>query len=272
MKLLHALIGKLPHKYAIDAARLGDERTLAWSNLGYWKNTTDYKNACCQLADQLAKAVQLTATDRLLDLGCGQGASLQHWIENYHVQNISAVEIQANHIQLIQQKLPQLQHIQRGSFLDLNQFYFRQLFDVILCIDAAYHSDLNLFLNAVQPILNGQGRLGFHYLVLSEKWQQLSVLQKQKYNYLLKAADVDLHQLDSLQMTRQQLEQHGFRQIEIVDLTEFVLGGFAGFIASNKSKKNRDLAQLKIQTTAKLCDYLNKEGVVRYMQISAVKN
>ncbi|ECE6726544.1 SAM-dependent methyltransferase, partial [Salmonella enterica subsp. enterica] len=52
MKLLHALTAKLPHKYAIDAARLGDERTLAWSNLGYWDNTTDYKTACCQLADQ----------------------------------------------------------------------------------------------------------------------------------------------------------------------------------------------------------------------------
>ena len=27
MKLLHALTAKLPHKYAIDAAQLGDERT-----------------------------------------------------------------------------------------------------------------------------------------------------------------------------------------------------------------------------------------------------
>jgi hypothetical protein len=33
MKLLHALTAKLPHKYAIDAKQLGDERTLAWSNL-----------------------------------------------------------------------------------------------------------------------------------------------------------------------------------------------------------------------------------------------
>ncbi|WP_151979915.1 SAM-dependent methyltransferase [Acinetobacter guerrae] len=272
MKLFHVLTAKLPHKYAINAARLGDTRSLAWSNLGYWENTTDYKTACCQLADQLANAVQLTAKDQLIDVGCGQGASLQHWIENYHVQHISAIDIQANHIQQIRQQLPQLDHIQQGSFLDLNQLYLPEAFDVILCIDAAYHSDLNSFLNAVEPVLHAQGRLGFHYLVLSEKWQQLSVLQKQKYYYLLKAADVDLNHLGSLQMTRHQLKQHGFTKIESIDLTESVFGGFARFIASSGNHKMADLAQLKIQATAKLCNYLNQEGIIRYMQISAVKN
>ena len=270
MKLLHALTAKLPHKCAIDAAQLGDERTLAWSNLGYWDNTTDYKTACCQLADQLANAVQLTAQDRLLDLGCGQGASLQHWIEHYQVQQLSALELQPALIRRIYQHLPQLAHIQQGSFLDLNQLYSPEAFDVILCIDAAYHSDLRRFLDAVKPVLKTQGRLGFHYLVLSEKWRQLSRFQQQKYSYLLKAADVNLSYIATLSMTRLQLEQHGFYQVKSVDITESVLGGCARFMASNSNTK-KDLAQFKIQATAKLCDYLNREGMIRYMQISAIK-
>lgn len=272
MKLPHALQRRLPHKYAIDAKRLGDERQLAWSNLGDWENTTDYKNACCQLADQLAKTVRLTAGDRLLDLGCGQGASLQHWLEHYHLKDLSAVDLQADHIQCIQTQLPQLTHLQQGSFLDLNQSDFPQPFDVVLCIDAAYHSDLNSFLTAVRSVLKTQGRLGFHYLVLSEKWQQLSLLQKQKYYYLLKAADVDLTHLYTQKMTRQHLEQQGFEQIKMVDMTVSVLGGFAQYIASKSQMKTRDLADLKILATAKLCRYLEQEGVIRYMQIGAVKH
>ena len=35
--------------------QLGDDAELAWSNLGYWDDTTSlYPDACRQLADQLA--------------------------------------------------------------------------------------------------------------------------------------------------------------------------------------------------------------------------
>lgn len=158
---IESLIG---HKYAIDAKRLGDESRLAWSNLGYWQQLQDYPLACQTLADQIAEAVQLKGSDRVLDLGCGQGASLLHWIEQYHVRQLSAVELQAECVKRIQHELPQVE-IYCQSFLDLQQPVILNSFDVVLCLDAAYHSDLNSFLRSASSVLNSKGRIAFHYLM-----------------------------------------------------------------------------------------------------------
>ena len=271
MKLASFVLPKRPHKYAINAQYLGDERALAWSNLGFWQNTSDYKTACQQLADQLAQAVHLQSSDCLLDLGCGQGASLQHWLTHYQVQQVTGIELQLNQVEQIRQHLAPRVQIEHGSFLHLNALHFDQAFDVALCIDAAYHSHLQCFLESVQPVLKTNGRLGFHYLMLSDQWQQLSALQKQKYGYLLKLADVNLNHLSVQTHLQSLIEQQGFDQVEIVDITSSVLGGFADYIKQGKTEKNKDVAQLKIWATAKLCGYLYQQGLIRYVQVTARK-
>jgi cyclopropane fatty-acyl-phospholipid synthase-like methyltransferase len=100
------------HKYAIDAKRLGDDSLLAWSNLGYWQNQyDDYPQACQSLADQIAASIQLKQSDRVLDLGCGQGASLLHWLRYYQIQQLSAVELQPECAKRIQKQLPKFKFI-----------------------------------------------------------------------------------------------------------------------------------------------------------------
>ena len=110
MKWLQAIQTKQPqHKYAINAAMLGDHNELAWSNLGYWNHTHDsYPQACRQLAIHLATAINLNSKDKLLDLGCGKGASLVLWHEHFKVQHIEAVELQAACVDNIQNKLQQI--------------------------------------------------------------------------------------------------------------------------------------------------------------------
>ena len=189
-KVRAALSRFIPHKYAIDASSLGDSEELAWTNLGFWKNTQTYREACRQLADHLAQAVNLNSKDHLLDLGCGQGASLLHWLQHYHPKSLSAVELQASCVNKIQKFIPEIRQIFCGAFLNLKQFEFKQRFDVVLCIDAAYHSHLNSLLDSVTPILNSKGRLGFHYLMRADSCHNMTMLQEQKHRYLLKAADV----------------------------------------------------------------------------------
>ena len=243
-----ALIEKvIGHKYAIDAQWLGDDSLLAWSNLGYWQaQQHNYPLACQNLADQIAASVQLKSTDRVLDLGCGQGASLLHWLNHYHIEQLSAVELQKDCIQRIQKELPQVQSI-CGSFLNLRPLHFLNLFDVAVCVDAAYHSELNLFLDSVSFVLNSKGRIAFHYLMWSDDWQHCSYLQKQQYRCLLKAADVTWRQLMNGQQLSQTLAQHGFKDIVIQDFSEPVLNGFAQYI-EKRPAQNRyfDFAQLKI--------------------------
>lgn len=271
-KVRVALSRFIPHKYAIDASSLGDDQELAWTNLGFWKNTQNYREACRQLADHLAQAVNLNSKDHLLDLGCGQGASLLHWLKHYQPKSLSAVELQTQCVHKIQKLTPEISQIFCGSFLNLKQFEFKQYFDVVLCIDAAYHSHLNSFLDSIAPVLNSKGRLGFHYLMRADSCQNMTILQEQKHRYLLKAANVAWDSVPNEKMLRATLEQQGFVDIQIEDLSEQVLLGFSQYIQNQQGqKRSRGLANFKIQMTAKLCQQLYQNGYVRYIQITAIK-
>ena len=267
--LIKKIIG---HKYAIDAKRLGDDSEMAWSNLGYWQGQSqNYPLACQMLADQLAQAVQLKKTDRLLDLGCGQGASLLHWLSHYQLEQLAAVELQAECVQRIRTHLPQVD-IHCGSFLDLKSFKFSDHFDVVMCIDAAYHSALPQFLESVSSVLKPSGRLGFHTLIWSDAWQKSTPLKKNIYRYLLKSADVNNQHLVDKSRLIYTLEQHGFNDVLIQDFSEAVLNGFAEYIETRSiEKKLFDFAQFKIEMTARLCRKLYKDGLICYVQVSAVK-
>lgn len=285
MQWLQAMFqSRTQHKYAINSKMLGDDEPIAWSNLGYWDGlNTSYPHACSRLASRLADAVHLNSNDRMLDLGCGQGASLQLWKMQYHVQHIEAVELQPYCVGLIQQNLEFIHNIQCDSFLNLNTQNFEFKFDVILCIDAAYHSSLNSFLHAVSNVLNSKGRIGFHTLSLTEKFLTLNLVQKLKYKALLKCADVTLYDLKTVKQIKQILTQQGYDAIQVENLTQPVLSGFAGYILKQKQKKamlnNRCLQNnvkdhvdgFKIEMTSKLCQILYRDGLIDYVQITAAR-
>ena len=260
------------HKYAINAKLLGDDACWAWTNLGYWTATTQsYPQACRQLADHLAHAVALNSNDQLLDLGCGRGASLLYWQNHYQVQKLSAVDLQLQCIEYLRKNLNSNIQLYCGSFLNLKKILPEKHFDVVLCIDAAYHSPLPSFLDAIHSVLNSKGRIGFHYLMWSEKWQNLSKFEQEKYRLLLKSADIQIKHLHSQADLQQIMQYNQFEHIQIDDLSEPVFLGFADYIAQRKfsGKDDHFLDVFKIKMTAKLCNKLYRDGLVRYIQITA---
>ncbi|WP_216938455.1 cyclopropane-fatty-acyl-phospholipid synthase family protein [Acinetobacter sp. BY484] len=278
MQWLQSLRQRLPqHKYAIDAAVLGDHAQLPWSNLGYWQaGQQNYAAACCALADHLGHSVNLNSKDKLLDLGCGQGASLLHWQQHYQVQYLAGVELQSACVANIQQYLPELNAIYQASFLRLTELQFSQRFDVVLCLDAAYHSPVPLLLEQIRSVLNSNARIGFHHLVLSERWKNLGALQRRKYQFLLKSADVNLKDLMTVSALSACLDHFEFKNIQIEDLSESVFSGFADYVQKTLNSKPADdsvqgsrLDHFKIRMTAKLCRKLYQEGIVRYVQVTA---
>ena len=278
MKLFQAFRQRLPeHKYAINAALLGDTSLLPWSNLGYWQaGQQDYVAACQALADHLAKTIHLNSKDKLLDLGCGQGASLLHWQQHYQVQYLAGVELQKACVTKIQQHLPELNAIYHASFLRLKEIRFPHKFDAVVCLDAAYHNSVPSLLEQVAPVLNSNARIGFHHLALSERWKTLNSFQKRKYQLLLKSADVNLNNLMTAGALYECLDKFEFTDIQIEDFSEQVFAGFARYVQQDLNSKDSDqsvkaskLDKFKIQMTAKLCWKLFEEGVVRYVQISA---
>lgn len=274
MKWLQAIRQYVPsHKYAINSRLLGDDAELAWSNLGYWDDAkSSYPAACQKLAFHLAESIQLKSTDRVLDLGCGQGASLVFWMEHFQIQNLSAVELQTACVEKIQKNLNSKIKIQQDSFLNLKNIYPQNAMDAVLCIDAAYHSELNSLLLSVVDVLNSKGRFAFHYLMLADAFLNLNSLQRLKYQSLLKAADVNLKNLNSKQNLQHQVQQAGFENIQIEDISEFVFQGFADYIQEQQRQTSLShVDQFKIKMTAKLCEKLYRDGLIRYVQISARK-
>lgn len=266
--MFQALQKLLPHKYAINTAMLGDQQLLAWSNLGLWQAGDDYRHACQALAIHLANLIDLNSNDILLDLACGQGASLQLWKNSYNIQHISAVELQAKHVTQLKNHAPFLNSILCDSFLNLNSNSFSQKFSAVLCIDAAYHVNLNSFLNAVTQVMQAEGRLAFHTLMLSEDFLNLKVWQQKKYAALLKAADVNLKDVMTQSKLHSTIMQHGFQEVLIHDLSESVLLGFADYIqGANLALQGLD--GFKIAMTAKMCRKLWQDGLVRYVAVAA---
>lgn len=269
--MFQALQAKLlQHKYAIDSAMLGDANPLAWSNLGLWQLGDSYPQACQNLAQHLAQQVQLSSHDHVLDLACGQGASLALWHHHYHVQSIHAVELQATLVEQIKRHAPFLSSIQCGSFLNL-PIHPQRHYDVVLCIDAAYHVNVLDFLRSVQQVAQAHTRLGFHTLIFSPQYAKINSLQQQQYRYLLKAADVDLHHLSDAAELERTMSQHGLCKIEIQDLSAQVLQGFADY-AEQAAPRLKGIDGFKIKMTAKLCRKLFDDGLIRYVAVTGQFN
>lgn len=296
-------------KFAIDSRLLGDPHTLAWSNLGFWQMphyqdnsypdnsrqhkhqiqqsendaAIDYIKACENLAHVVGKAAQLGSTDQLLDLGCGQGASLQYWNTAFSVKNITAFELQTNCIEKIKQaSLPQLKAIYQASFsqLPLPAAHLYHAFDVVVCVDAAYHAPLADFLAVNQAALKPDGRMAFTSLIrpVNPKKYRFVMHQFKKYfnKKVLQLASISPQHLCTEQDVIKILNSFGFIDIQIKHLNRPVLAGFAQYIQRQPSALNRHnmnkhtlAAWLKITLTAKLCGFLYQHQLVNYSVVSA---
>lgn len=274
--------------FAIDSQLLGDPSALPWSNLGFWPTScplnssylnsshlnSSYITACQQLAHQIGIAAQLQANDKLLDLGCGHGASLAYWHAEFGVAHMSAFEIQADCIARIKQAvLPQLEAIYQASFsqLPLPAPQLQRYFDVVVCVDAAYHAPLEDFLAVNQAVLTAGGRIAFTTLIQPQHSPAKNHWVKHLLPSMLKLVAIPKQQLDSEIQVRALLTHFDFTNIHIEHVDNEVLNGFAQYIQRHPLPLHRKhlAAWLKIRLTAQLCGVLYRHQLAHYSIVSA---
>ncbi|MES2919155.1 MAG: class I SAM-dependent methyltransferase [Pseudomonadota bacterium] len=248
---------------------------LAWANLGDWTATHDYPQACRQLALRVGAAAALQPQDRVLDLACGEGASLRLWPEAFGVTKVLGLEYQARCVEQIRRQAPpELEAIVQGRFdqLPAPAALQAQVFDAVVCVDAAYHaSSLAAFAGFAAQRLRPQGRLAFTTLLADAPRTDGFSPQR------LALARAGIPAASVLTATELQatLAQQGFADISLQLLDPEVLRGFAEFVGRRSAelawRRKLGAGWLKVQATAWLCRQVYRSGSLHYGLVSATR-
>lgn len=253
-----------------------DDAPLAWANLGDWSAASDYVQACRQLALRVGTAAALRPHDRVLDLACGEGASLCLWPEAFGVTHVTGLEYQARCVERIRQHAPAgLEAIVQGRFDEwpAPAALPAQAFDAVLCVDAAYHAtSLAAFAAFAAPLLRPQGRLAFTTLLAAAPGRRGRCSPQR-----LALARAGISAASVLTSTELQatLAQQGFSDTTVQLLDAEVLQGFADFVSRRGAelpwRRKAGAGWLKIQATAWLCRQVSRSGSLHYGLVSAKK-
>lgn len=251
----------------------GDRAALAWANLGDWTATSSYAQACRQLALRVGAAAALRPDDRLLDLACGEGASLQLWPEAFGLRQVTGLEYQARCVEHIRRHPPQgLDAILQGRFDELpaSAALPAQSFDAAVCVDAAYHAvSLQAFAAFAARLLRAQGRLAFTTLLAEPTPGPRDHLLR----ITLARAGIPSGSVLTEAALRTTLSQQGFSDISLQWLDAEVLQGFADFVQRRAAElpwtRKAGAGWLKIRATAWLCRHLYRGGHLHYCLVSA---
>jgi len=181
-------------------------------NLGYWhENTANAQDAGENLVDELLKYIP-EKNGRILDVACGQGATTRHLCKYYDAVNVVGIDISLKQLQKCREVAPSCTFLE----MDATNLGFEQAsFDSVICVEAAFHFDTReRFLSEACRVLKPGGRLVMADIV-STKFLGRTSLEPQ--------ANVVRDQDEYAAVYR----RAGFADVEIHDVTDPVVGGYA---------------------------------------------
>lgn len=254
------------------ATSLLHDGTTPWANLGLWQwPGQDYVSATIALADRHWQLAAPSPGARLLDAGCGHGASLRHWLSHDPTLQLTALECQPACLQrLVQDGRDPINA--RFDSLPLPAALPAGSQDVMLCVDAAYHArSLQDFARFAAQVLRPGGVLVFSTLLVDPAAPAATRLP-------LRAAGIPAGSQVSAEQLPAVLARAGLRLTDNLDLDaadDGVLAGFAAFTSRRAraltTRQRLSAGWLKIAMTGRLCERLSRQGQVRYALLRAVR-
>ncbi|TFK75482.1 S-adenosyl-L-methionine-dependent methyltransferase [Pluteus cervinus] len=241
--LFHLTLNRLPGES--DA-----EPRTEWMNMGYWEKTDMFPEACEALAMKLVQAARFKAGGKILDVGHGTGESLVFLTSNPGVPRPSYLagitSIPSHHKRSETRLAKCIQSLRVGERPETTLYAGDAIyradapahpfhpestvsFDAILALDCAYHFNTrNLFLKQSFTHLAPGGRIALADICFApDAFQSFSnVIFTTLFKLMPKSNQI------TTDGYIQQLEDLGYSEAELEDITRHVFPSFIRFLKS----------------------------------------
>lgn len=175
-------------------------------NFGYWREGTEnIKQAQENLMELLLGALP-EKRGRVLDVACGKGATTRHLLKYFPAEQITGIELGAKPLETARQNAPGCTFLQ----MDATELDFPDgSFDVIICIEAAFHFDTRKkFIERARRVLRKGGHLLMTDVLMTREAEERRV-GRTRANFL-----------SGPQEYRNLLDSLGYVHSEVRDTTE----------------------------------------------------
>lgn len=253
----------------------------SWGNLGYWTDGEDsYSDACRALAMHLGETAELNPSSVIFDAGFGCGDQLCLWLDHFHVRDICGINISNSQTQRARSLLQKTNHGKKSANIfaaDIKDgskwvevISDRQITHVI-ALDCAYHFPSRVdFFNTANSYLEKGGKLALTDFILVDSEPKNLI-----YRFLLLVM-FGLSRIPKANIVNQttyknDLEASGFHNIQMHDISQSVMAGFADWIDTQKRGELSFLSGIKYRVTAAFLNWAYARSILQYAIIVAQK-
>jgi len=265
-----------------DLAELALNRdNQSWGNLGYWKKDTEYSGACRALALLLGEDARLDEQSVVFDAGFGCGDQLSLWLTHFRVVQVRGVNLSRSQTAHARDRLAEAGFpaaaaaIVQGDINDDQAWHATLGTDRpshVLALDCAYHFPSRLeFIALAHQHLASAGRIALTDFMLADQ-HRTDTITHRLLRWMLRRSHIAeanvVHRIRYLH----QLREAGFEKVQIVDISQHVMPGFAHFVRTFQGKARAGWkARLKYAVTGRFLQCAYRRSILRYCLISATK-
>ncbi len=251
---------------------LGEDNNLGdktrFINLGYWKKAATYDEAAKDLALEVGKAAKFKPNDIVLDVGCGFGEQDKLWMDLYEVKEIQAINITPIHIEkAISANVHDNIKFRVASATDLP--YSNSSFDKVIALESAFHFDTReVFFYQAYRVMRSDGMLVLADVI--PKKTPKKFIEKFKFWFGGGLWQVPQENNYDFKTYKEKLEQAGFSEVEVNDISEYVWSPFKEF--AMKRVKDPEIKE-RVHPILRKIWGTSHPGVdeLRYIIVTAIK-
>ncbi|MFA4887854.1 MAG: methyltransferase domain-containing protein [Candidatus Nanoarchaeia archaeon] len=244
-------------------------------NFGLWeKGITDYVKAAENMIYRVGSKVELNKKSNLLDVACGMGAQDLFMIKTFKCKKITAVDLTTKHVTLAKERNTSSDvTYQVGNACDLP--FKKETFTHVTGIEGPVNFiTREEFFQEAYRVLKHNGRLGISDFTL--KRTPKNKLEVLFLKFCIRLWHIPWDNADTKETYKQKLEQTGFTNVDIEDVSEYAYPGYYNEQAKPETRKA--LNRIRGPVIGRISffidwitDLLYRKGLIGYILVSAEK-